>query len=188
MNWISTIVRVAGSQIPGVSALVQLQSEIDASALQNRVQSLEDPISALHPDVPELSKLIYETIKKFNTANLEFSDAEYDKYSRGLAVLKSKGHIKLPSALGRQRPLGVDVTGPIYLMYLCAKHEERDKMTALVREMEECKKGEWLNGHEISQELELPLPFIKACFALYEDNGFGKCSREINRTAYLGMA
>ena len=188
MNWLSTIIRVAGSQFPVASALVQLQSELDSDALSQRIKRLEDPVSFLQEDVPTVSKLIYEALKSQNSTSLNFDDDFYTRYSRSLAALHSKGLIASKHRLGRHLPIGIAVVDPSYVMYLCALAEDEAKMTHLVDRVDRCKIGEWLDGHQISQELQLPLPVVKACFSIYEAKGYGLCSHEIGRVSYCGNA
>jgi elongation factor P hydroxylase len=63
MDWLFSIVRIAGASFPVASSLVQLQSEIDSKTLSKRVEKLDDSVSHLHKDIPELSKLIYQELK-----------------------------------------------------------------------------------------------------------------------------
>jgi hypothetical protein len=188
MNWFSTIVRVAGTAFPVTSALVQLQSELDSDALLTRVKKLEDPISFLHEDIPAVSKLIYESLKSTNSASLNFEDDVYVQFSRSFAALDANRHIKALHRLGRQLPIGIDVVDPSYLMYLCALFEVPDKMEKMIKIVDECKVGEWLDGRAVHNDLQLPLPVVKACFDIYDAKGYGLCSRETDRVTYCGKA
>ncbi len=188
MKWLSTVIRVAGSQFPVASAFVQLQSELDSDALSERIKRLEDPVSFLHKDVPAVSKLLYDGLKFRNSANLDFDDEFYTRYSRSLAALDSKGMLSAKHRLGRHLPIGIEVVDPSYVMYLCALAEDGEKMARLVDRVEGCKVGEWLDGHQISEKLQLPLPVVKACFHIYEAKGYGLCTREIGRVGYSGNA
>ncbi|MEQ1751733.1 MAG: hypothetical protein ABL974_20095 [Prosthecobacter sp.] len=180
--------RVAASQFPVASALVQLHSELDSDALLKRVKKLEDPISFLHEDVPAVSRIIYEKLKSQNSINLSFEDEFYTKYSRSLAALASKGYVKSKHCLGSHLPFGVAVIDHSYTMYLCALFEDAEKMEYLIARVDQCEIGEWLDGNQIFQELQLPLPVVRACFGIYESKGYGLCSREIGRVSYCGNA
>ena len=59
MEWFIKIVRVAGVNFPGAASLVQLQAELDSTAMASRLEKLEDPISYLHEDIPDVAKEIY---------------------------------------------------------------------------------------------------------------------------------
>jgi hypothetical protein len=188
MNWLSKIIRVAGSQFPVASAFVQLQSELDSDALSQRITRLEDPVSFLHDDVPAVSKLLYEKLKSQNSAHLDFDDEFYTRYSRSLAALDSQRMISTNHRLGRHLPIGIQLVDPSYIMYLCALTEDEEKMARLVARVEGCKIGEWLDGHQIAEELQLPVPVVSACFNIYEAKGYGLCTREIGRIGYCGNA
>ncbi|MBI5768681.1 MAG: hypothetical protein HZA93_12860 [Verrucomicrobia bacterium] len=187
MNWISTLIKVAGSVSPLTSPLVQLQSEMDSAALQARLVRLEDPLSALQPDIPEASAVIYSIIKKTEDASFKLEDDTYQRFRRALAILESRGHIVCAHRLGHQVPLGIRVSDPGYLLfYLCPRFEDGEKMRLLVKTIDECTPGHWLDGKAVARELGLPVPVVKACFDLYEEKGYGFSSREIGRVSYCG--
>ncbi len=188
MNWFISIIRVAGASFPVASSLVQLQSEIDSKALLDRVDKLEDPISYLHDDLPELSRHIYKRLKTNNSSKLDFDDEFYKKYSRALAVLESQGYVKGGHALGKNYAAGIRLIDPSYIMYLCALEEDSEKMESLVKIVDKCNIGEWLNGDDIQLSLSLPIPTIKAVFDIYESKGYGLCSKEIGSCKYVGKA
>jgi len=186
MDWLFSIVRVAGASFPVASSLVQLQAEIDSKTLLQRVTKLEDPISHLHDDVPELSRQIYQELKRKNSTKLYFDDEFNKKFSRALAVLESQGYIKGGHALIKNYVAGIRLVDPSYIMYLCALEEEDEKMESLLRLVDACKVGQWLDGNTI--EIDLPLPVIKAVFDIYESKGFGICSKERGSCKYMGKA
>ncbi len=188
MDWLLSIVRIAGASFPGASSLVQFHAEIDSKALLQRVSRLEDPISFLHNLVPELSKHIYEAIKSTNSSKVEFNDSLYDKYSRPLSVLESKGFIKISYALDNEVIISFRVIDPSFIMYLCAIVESREKMESLLIEVENCPKGKWLIGNKIQDSLGLPLPVIQAVFDIYKAKGYGLSSKEIGAPKYTNKA
>lgn len=59
--------------------------------MARRLEDLSDPISYLHEDVPEASKIIYEKLKRKNLSTLDFAKKFYSKFSRPSAALKSLG-------------------------------------------------------------------------------------------------
>jgi len=188
MDWLMSIIRIAGASFPGASSLVQFQSELDSKALLQRVSKLEDSISSLHELVPELSKKIYEAIKSIDSNAVEFDNVFYEKYARPLAVLESQGLIRGAHALGKTFALGFRVIDPSFIMYLCALAEDNNKMELLIKEVDECPKGKWLNGKAMQESLKLPLPVIRAVFDIYEAKGWGLCSKEIGSCKYTGKA
>ncbi len=188
MNWLLSIVRIAGASFPLASSFVQLQSEIDSKSLSARVANLEDPVSHLHDDIPELSRAIYQAIKKEDSTSLSFDEKFYNKYSRSLAVLESQGFLKGRHGLGKRYAAGIRITDPSYIMYLCALEEDCKKMEKLINTVDECTIGSSLNGHEMKKENFLPLPVINAVFEIFESKGYGLRSRSIASSHYIGQA
>jgi len=188
MDWFFSIIRVAGASFPVSSSLVQLQSEIDSKALLERVEKLEDPVSFLHDDVPALSKVIYHKLKSQESTKLLFSDEFYSKYSRPLAVLESHGFVKGCHAIGKRYAAGIRLCDPSFIMYLCAIAEDKNKMQELLKIVDSCEVGKWLDGKKIKADVELPLPVIKAVFDIYESKGYGLCSKTIGAVQYIGKA
>ncbi len=76
------------------------------------------------------------------------------------------------------------------MMYLCHLHlyENSERMESFSRILDECKIGQQLNGKEIANELELPVPVVAACFEVYEAKGYGLCSETIGAVNYCGIA
>jgi len=188
VDWLLSIVRVAGASFPVASSLVQLNSEIESKSLLQRVAKLEDPISHLHEQVPELSKRIYQEVKKTNSTSIEFADSFYKEFSRPLAALESQKFIKGAHAIGKQFAVGLRVVDPSYIMYMCALAEESQKMEALINKVDSCEVGKWINGVEIHDSLGIPLPVVQAVFEIYEDKGYGLCSKTIGESKYMGKA
>ena len=188
MDWLLSIVRIAGASFPVASSLVQLNSEIESKALLQRVEKLEDPISHLHEQIPELSKRIYQEVKKTNSTSIEFVDSFYKEFSRPLAALESQKFIKGGHAIGRPFALGFRVVDPSYIMYMCALTEESQKMEALINKVDSCEVGKWINGVEIHESLGIPLPVVQAVFEIYETKGYGLCSKTIGESKYMGKA
>ena len=188
MDWFFSVIRLAGASFPLASSLVQLQSELDSKAIQKRIEKLEDPISFLHVDVSEFSKKLYEIIKKEEESTVSFEEDFYKRYSRVLAVLESQGFIKGLHAIGKRFAAGIQIVDASYIMYMCALHENGEKMAQLVSRIESCEIGKWLNGKHLKDEIDLPLPVIKACFEIYESKRYGICSKGVGAVLYMGQA
>ena len=188
MDWLLSITRVAGASFPVASSLVQLQSEIDAKSLLVRVAKLEDPVSHLHKDIPKASRIIYQKLKEDDSNTLNFENDFYKQYSRALAVLESQGYIKGGHALGQNYAEGITLIDPSYIMYLCALEEDANKMESLIKQIEACAIGDWLNGNVIKATTGLPIPTIMAVFEIFESKGYGLCSQEIGSCMYMGKA
>ena len=188
MDWLFKIVRIAGASFPVAASLVQLQAEIDAKSLSERVSRLEDPISSLHQDVPEVSRRIYTALKNAEDFPLEFDDAFYGAFARALAALEAERFLEPHHTIGKEYAGGLSVSDPTFVMYMCALAEDRQKMEALISIVDGCAVGQWLDGREIRKTLDLPIPVIKAVFEIFERKGYGVCSPEIGACTYLGNA
>ena len=187
-NWVSTFVRVAGTFNPLTAALVQLQSELDSAALDERVKRLENPLRALHPDLPEVGRVIYEALKAANDSSFKIADETYLKYRRCFALLEQQDYLESAHRLGSPVPLHTRIADPHFLLYLCALLEERAKMDALLARTDAASPGSSLDGKAIAQELNLPLPVVRAVFETFEERGLGFCSKEIGRVSYHANA
>jgi len=188
MDWLLSIVKIAGAAFPVTSSLVQFLAEVDSKALMERVDRLEDPVSCIHDDVPELSRLIYRKLKVEKLTKLDFDDEFYKKYSRALATLESHGFIQGGHVFGKKYAAGIRLVDSSYIMYLCALEEDGEKMESLIKVVKDCEVGEWLDGKNIQTSIDLPLPVIKAVFDIYKSKGYGLCSKEIGSTKYMGKA
>src|SRR4051812_18777799 len=93
MNWFFASVRSIGASFPLASSLVQFHAELDSRATQERLRRLEDPVSVIHPDVREISRLIYQEIVRKGSTPVDFDPAFYQNYRRPLAMLEAAGYI-----------------------------------------------------------------------------------------------
>ncbi|MDH3997787.1 MAG: hypothetical protein OET90_03005 [Desulfuromonadales bacterium] len=187
MNWLFSIIRIAGASFPMASSLVQIQAEVDSNALNERIARLEDPVSNLHEDIPELSRAIYKAMCASNSIDLDFDDDFYVRYGRPLAILEARDYIEADHALLNPYVGGIFITDPSYIMYLCALEEDLDKMEKLISIVDSCGIGNMLDGHEVQAETELPLPVIDSVFEIFESKGYGECSETIGCSQYLGF-
>lgn len=167
--------------------LVQLQAEIDADKIDNRLQKLETPIGALHEDINKVSRLIYDEIKRSDDLLIELNKDDYRKYSRVLAVLETSSFIKGFHALNNgQFAKGLSVTDPTYVLYMSALFENQELMEIIYKKVDSCAIGQSLNGKQIKKEVNVPLPVIKAIFDVFEAKGYGICSQVIGSAVYIG--
>jgi hypothetical protein len=182
-------VRMLGTTNPLSAVLVQLQAEIDSVGVQRRLLALEDPVSALHPDIQEVSAKLYEAVAVTETASahLRFDDAFYTRYSKVLAILEAKRLVTGYHSINRRYSQGL-LLEPEYFVYLCARHADQGKMDQLVQCLDDCKRGQWLDGKKIATALQLPPPVVDAMFRLYEAKGLGIRSDTIGEIGFLGRA
>lgn len=188
MDWLFSIIRIAGASFPGAASLLQLQAEIDSKQLLQRVKKIEDPISFLHEDIPELSRLIYNQLRVTNSTKVVFESELYARFRRPLATLERRGYIEGTHAIGALYVGGFWLRDPTYIMYMCALEEDKSRMESLIELVDSCREGQWLNGETIKQQIDVPMPVIAAVFEIYESKGFGLCSDEIGATMYVGQA
>lgn len=185
MDWFLKIVRIAGVSFPGAASLVQMHAEIDSIAMQNRLEKFEDPISYLHEDIPELAKIIYQSMQANDSNSLGFPDEFYTKYSRPLATLDSAGLISKHCLIGSRIPKKINLSDPSFVMYMCNLAEDPNKMIEIVDILERCEIGVWLNDEQLKNSLNLPKYVIRAVFEIYESKGYGILSRTHSSYEYV---
>jgi len=189
LEWLFRIARSFGATVPAAAFWVQLQSELDTKDIKERVHALEDPISRLHPQVPELSRILYAALREIDYGPIELSPQDLETYSRPLAILEANGYLGGTHGLGGHRFLGgVYLTDTRFIVfYLCPRFEDNKKMRALTDAIDSSPRGRQLDGEQLKAELDLPLPTIRAVFALYESQGLGILSKETRTTRYCGL-
>lgn len=188
MDWFLKIIRIAGVNFAGAASLVQMQAEIDSAAMKMRLKKLEDPISYLHEDVPELAKKIYLELKTNDSVSLDFTDDFYTKYSRPLAALDSAGLIYRTRVIGSKIPIRTTIIDPTFIMYMCNLAEDTNKMNEIVEIVDRCETGLWLYGDQLKDSVQLPITVIGAVFKIYESKGYGITSKEIGSCKYFATA
>ena len=188
IDWFIKIVRIAGVNFPVAASLVQLQAEIDSSSMVARIEKLEDPVSNLHEDVKSISKIIYIKLRATEFIHLELESSDYNNFSRAIAALNAAGYIHTHNAAGSSIPIGISLSDPSYIMYLCKLFEESHKLEELIGLVDGCMAGEWLDGTSIAGSIGLPVCVVDAVFRIYEAKGFGCVSPEVGDCRYLGQA
>ena len=121
MDWFTSLIKMAGASFPGTASFVQLLSDIESQEIRERLIKLEDPISSLHSDIPELSKLLYKAIIDTDESHLDLTEELYARYSRALASLESEGIIKGGHTLQKRYAAGIWITDPSYIIYMCVQ-------------------------------------------------------------------
>lgn len=188
MNWFSSIIRIAGASFPVASSLVQLQSEIDTKMLNDRIANLEDPVSHLHMDIPDLARIIYRELKNKDSNNLSFEEIFFKQYGRPLAILESYGYIEGKGSINSIYNSRIIVKDPSFIMYLCAPEEDINTMENLINTVDKCPIGNHLKSTELKEKFKLPIPVIDAVFEIFGSKGYGIFSKGIGGSAYIGKA
>jgi len=188
MEWFLKVIRIAGVNFPGAASLVQLQAEIDSDKIAKRLQKLEDPISYLHEDVQAASIEIYQKLSFNDSVNLDFDEEFYTKYSRPLAALEKKLFISRYMVIGSRIPRDITLIDPTFIMYMCVLAEDHNKMQEIVKIVDSCEVGKWLDGEKLKYEIGLPKYVIRAVFEIYEAKGYGILSKTIGSCQYMGNA
>ena len=187
MNWLFSLARVIGSGIPFGGVLVQISAELDSRQVQQRLAKLEDPISALHPDVREFSRSVYEQVRTTQASRIQFTDDDLTRHSRVIALLEKAGLLRGSHAIGQRHPIALWLESPQYVLYMAALYENTDAMGRLVSHIDSGAPGTWLRGEDLATQFEVPLPVVRALFELYESRGLGLMSKEIGATNYLSQ-
>ncbi len=185
-GYASLIVRMAWSTNPLTASLVRFQGEPTSRSAQAKLLESDDPLSALHPGVRELSRLVYDSVKAAGKAHVFFDDAFYARHERALSLLVARGYITT-TATGTQRFYGGLRCSAHYLTYMCALYEDPEKMDRLADVMDACEKGRTLDSSVVARQVELPLPVVNAAFEGYEANGWGVCSKTIGEVRYRSL-
>jgi len=185
IDWFCKIIRIAGVNFPFAASLVQLQSEIDSIEFNERIRKLEDPINNLHKDICSVSEVLYSALSRSKKQTLYLSDQFYVEYSRPLAILEKQGYIVKIKEIGSFYPIGLRVSDPSFIMYMCNLFEDKIKMQKAFEIVDSCKIGQWLNGDELKSEIGLPRSVICAIFEIYVAKGYGILSSIINSCNYM---
>lgn len=188
MNWIASFARIIGTANPLTAMAVQFGAELDGRSIQNRLRRLEDPISSLHPDVGDVSGEIYDLVSETGESRVVFSDTQYDRYARVLAILEGAGMITGSHGLGKQFVAGFHLSDPSYVLYVAGLYEDPDLMERFVARVDSTPRNSWLRGSELAEEYALPLPVVRAFFQLLEVRGLGTLSRELGTANYYVRA
>lgn len=191
MEWFLTLVAMAGTVSPSAAILTQVLTGLDRKSIEERLRALEDPISHLHPKMPQLSQLLYDRLidEWPDSARLDLKPEEYREFRHPLAELDAKGIIAGTHTLTGDRFVGgLRITDPAYLLYLQALFGELEPMEDLTRRIEGLDQGVRLNGRELQEEFPIPLLFIDALFEIYEAKGYGFTSKTIGRSQYIASA
>ncbi|MDH0450177.1 MULTISPECIES: hypothetical protein [unclassified Shewanella] len=186
IDWFCRIVRIAGVNFPVAASFVQIQAELDNVEISKRIEKLEDPISHLHEDIRQVSRLLYAKLVEEDSTDLNFNEDFYLKYSRPLATLNQSGYIRLNNALGSRIPVNIDLIDPSFILYLTAIAGNSEMMGYLIKIVDECSFGQWLDGKKLKEELKIPSSVVHAVFEVYEAKGYGLLSRELNTCMYRG--
>jgi len=185
-GYFSILARMAGSANPIIGPLLQAQGEPDSQAMQARLLMLEDPLSALHPDVKETSRLVYTALKAKNDTYLQFNDEFYIRYDRVLSMLVAHRYITTTASIGHRYYGGIRCS-PAYTIYMCGLFEDTSKMDRLAEVMDNCRMGHSLYAQVTARDLGLPLPVVTAAFDGYESNGWGVCSKTLGEVTYRSL-
>ncbi|PAJ71673.1 hypothetical protein CJF42_25445 [Pseudoalteromonas sp. NBT06-2] len=171
-------------QLGPVAGLTQVLTEgkavFDTKEIEQRQNDIEfksHPIISLHPDILDLTNVLYIFMKENSTDVISLRDDVYDKYSKALAKLESSDYITFELASGCPRPLSIVLSNPEFVIYAAVVNGEDNKLGKLFQEMENAKFGECLDGVELSEKFELPIHVIGSFFKKYEDQGYGECSK-----------
>lgn len=186
IGWISTLTRIIGTVSPWTAPLVQIQSELAARKVDARLAKLEDPISALHPDVQDVSAEFYGMIRSADDNRVRPPAEFMAKYDRVVRVLDANKLITGTHGLSQRFLGGIWITNPRYVLYMAALFEDDDKMTFLIKYVDQA--TGWIDGQTIAAEIQLPVPVVRAVCELFVENGIGLMSRETGVVRYRPLS
>ena len=167
---------------------MQLQAELDSTKTEKRLARLEDPISALHDDVPELAGTLYKAVIDRRDNYIQLTDDLYERYRRPLALLDAEQLIHGTHTLSKRFGGGITLSNAVFFMYMCALHEDQEKMKKLIALIDQAELNQWLDGKRIARAEDLPSPTVKAVFEVYAARGLGILSRTVGEVMYRPTA
>ena len=165
-----------------------MSAELESREFQRRLEQLEDPISALHPDVRAVSQLLYERLAIAEGSKVELSPEEQDRYASPLAMLEANGLLDGTHVIGTHYAVDYWFRNPTFVLYMAALYEDANLMERLVQRVEQMERGTSLNGIQLAEELSLPVRTVKAVLELFAARGLGLMSREIGTVNYRARA
>lgn len=182
-------VRITGASFPAAASAVQAHGEIEMRGVKARLAALEDPITPLHPDVPALAGVLYDVARgNAGRSGLLDPGAEfYERYAKPLALLEGIGQVTATRALSGGVLGGLRPSAP-FMLYMATRCEDPARLAAAVARMESAKRGQWLDGFVIAEEIGIPWIVIAALFDIYEARGLGLRSKLIGTARYLARA
>lgn len=183
-----SLVRVAGASFPGAASLVQLQAEIDVQEMRRRLETLEDPIATIHPDVPAIGRIIYGALGTGMERRVSLEEDQYKRFGRPLAALEAKGLVRGGHTLARRYEDGLWVTDPFFLVYLARAFGDASELASVLAAVDACDPPNWLDGAQLAKECGLPLSVVHAVFQIYEAVGYGITSKTIGESRYRATA
>ena len=191
MGWFSNIVQLASSAT-GLGWLSTALSQIDASKLEKRIANLEDPISTIHRDVPELCKTIYESLnsKSVDPRHLYRVTLEPDqreKFDSVLKVLDAKEIISIPLDCRKNRPVSCEftVTDPLFCLYVFELYGPKLKVQQLKEYLDNYQTNIWYDGKDLAMDFEVPIEVPDALFKLASARGLGLKSGTIGKSSFI---
>ena len=175
------ILSVLGANLPFASNFLQFRSEISGCKNEKRLKTLEDPISALHPSIPDLSLLLYQAIKSNNDSCgwLDKDDLNLDYYRKAFLLLDAHGYLEDKGCI-------IEFNTPSYMMYMATISEKDNIINELNGYMDDCESGCSIYASDLANSLNLPLALVLSVFEIYESKGYGYYDRTIDCEAYLG--
>ena len=103
-------------------------------------------------------------------------------------MLEANALISTDRASGRKLPLGINLTEPSYIAYMCAVAENPKRMSDLIEILEGCEIGQTINAEVLTDSVRLAKYVIRAFFQIYAAKGFGYCSGGMRQFKYSGKA
>jgi hypothetical protein len=185
VDWFIKAIRVSSAWNPIATVFLQLQSEINGIEINRRLDSLEDPISSKCENATELCRAIYNHLKQSDEA---LNGINYIQFARPLAFFESEGYLKRQLQMGSPYAYGIESLDSTFILYLARLFDSPTNMSELFSIIEDCNAGEWIDGIQLAEALDVPEAVVRSAFDLYVNKGYGIISNENNTCKYRGIA
>ena len=173
-------VRSIAASFPVASSVAQWWSEMESDAqfeaiedLQDKVQTLQNPILSSHPQAKEALAVIYKKIELTNEIDWEVDD-ELGKYVEVLGLWEKQNFMIAQHAIGN-RWLSIRLLDPIFTLAVFGAANGDHVLLQLKQKVWQIakSKGNGIHGDPISETLNIPLVYIDSLFQIFEAEGKG---------------
>ena len=122
MSWYYRLVKIGGAFIPGTAPLLQTANELEQAEFDRRLRAFEDPISHLHPKIPEVSRILYDVLSSSEDLNpvIELEEEQYRELRPALNRLEAEELIHGRHTFSKRFWGGLRISDPGYMLYLYA--------------------------------------------------------------------
>ena len=190
MGWFSNTVQLSFSAA-GLGVVSTALAQVDINKLEKRIQKLEDPISAIHRDVPKLCEVIHKIlIEKDNDPRtlyeVSLTSEQRHEYDSVLKVLNAKGIITIPLDNRKNGPVSCKfrIQDPMFCLYIFELFGPKLKIQQLKEYLDNYQSNIWYEGTALALDFEIPIEIPDAFFSLARARGQGLKSDTIGESSF----